>query len=185
MEAIKTGITVANLRRTDIQKVSTYDYKNYEKTQKISSTSAETIYFGSSKTYDNNNKYPSMWEKYDSQWTYGYDGKTETGSDKECEMWEREYEEGTMTGEGKGDANTTFRQSYYDHAYKKDEFINETYYDLLFIDPETGEPFTIWYWLAGRGVELERLYCGFGLQYVRTTKSACNVLCYSLYKSNR
>ncbi len=47
---MKRGISVANLRRSDIQKVSTYDYKNYKhKPNELKEDPIEgTVYFGSS-----------------------------------------------------------------------------------------------------------------------------------------
>ena len=157
MEAIKTGITVANLRRTDIQKVSTYDYKNYKQEDSLWTESTEgTICFGSSKATYSSPKYPKMWGDYDSQWTYGYDGSQETGSDKECEMWEKEYGDGMITGYGTGVTSPNFKQSYYSHDYldHKDQFINEEYYNLLF-KTESGKGYLDnSYWLAGRFVHL-------------------------------
>ena len=162
MEVKKDGITVANLRRTDIQKVSKYDYSDWQDSEN------GTVYFGSSNSTYSNPKYPEMWAQYDSKWTYGYDGTTETGSDKECEMWEKENGDGNMTGKGEGSSNTTFKQSHYEHDFAdcKDQFINETYYDLLFNDPDSGDPFKKYYWIASRYVHLNVEKCVFGLESV-------------------
>ncbi len=136
---MKRGITVANLRRTDIQKVSTYDYTKYKHTtnpndyHEATEETGNLIHFGEGQTYDKPS-YPKMWGDYDSKWTYGYNGTTETGSDKECEMWEIEngYKEDNKIEEG--DSNKIFKQSYYYHNCKdkQNEFIRKEYYDLLF-----------------------------------------------------
>ena len=185
----KNGITVANLRRTDIQKVSTYDYKNYKhkETGWQEDQTNGTVYFGSSETTYSDPKYPKIWGDYDSHWTYGYDGKTETGSDKECEMWEREYGDGIMTGLGTGITSPTFKQSYYCHDYinHKDQFINEEYYNLLFKTEDGSDFLNKIYWLAGRYVHLYESDCDFGLQCVNANSSFCHVGGSYLYNSDR
>ncbi len=182
------GITVANLRRTDIQKVSTYDYKNYKHKEGDwqENQTDGTIYFGSSKTYSSP-RYSAVWGTYDSQWTYGYDGTKETGSDKECEMWEREYGDGMITGEGTGISNPTFKQSYYAHNFKdhEDQFINKEYYNLLFKTEDGSDYLNKIYWLAGRYVHLYESHCDLGLQFVDANSSYCGVDGYPLYTSNR
>ena len=165
----KNGITVANLRRTDIQKVSTYDYTQYKHDANNWQESEKgTVYFGSSNGTYSNPEYPKMWGDYDSHWTYGYDGSQETGSDKECEMWEREYGDGMITGKGSGISSPTFRQSFYCHDYLDQEaqFNNKKYFDLLFRS-EDGDIFSDYcYWIACRFVNLDSELCDFGLQFV-------------------
>ncbi len=152
---MKRGINVANLRRSDIQKVSTYDYTQYKHEEKSYKESENgTVRFGDSKTYDNS-KYPKIWEEVDSKWTLE--------DDKECLIWERENKYEKEAGEGTGINNPDFKESYYNHNYinKENEFINREYYNLLFND-ESSEPML--YWLAGRYVHWESDQCSFGLQ---------------------
>ncbi len=186
---MKRGISVANLRRTDIQKVSTYDYKNYKhKENEWQENQTEgTVYFGSSKTYGGTLKYPEMWAQYDSNWAYGYDGSKETGSDKECETWEREYEYTDKNGVQTGDTSTTFKQSYYAHEYlnQENQFINKEYYNLLFKTEDGKGYMNSPYWFAGRYVHWRGSYCDFGLQCMYAYDDRCYVGGNALYYSNR
>ena len=169
----KKGATATNLKRTDIQKVSTYDYTKYkhqpdqyDEYTSTEETSSELIHFGETKTYTTNNKYPDMWNENDKNWTYKYEGGTVTGGDKECKTW------GVIgTGEGQmdddmnnGDTTTTFKQSHYRHDYKRNEFINDKYYDLIF--RKTNGSLIGACWLSDRFVHLFEDYCYFGLQVV-------------------
>ena len=131
------GITVANLRRSDIQKVSTYDYTTYshdDSNYDEKPNGDGAIKFGSSKPYPTNNYYPEMWVKYDSKWTYKNDNGTITGEDKECLSWEQDNGYGIKSQSDilQGSASTEFKEAYYNHKYKKEEFINQDYYDLIF-----------------------------------------------------
>ncbi len=163
----KPGVEVTSLKRSDIQKVSSYDYTQYRHEQsginawkEVTNNSLKDeklIYFGESKTYDINNKYPKMWEDNDRYWN--------SGEDKECKKWE---EKGTENGQisekmTEGLSSTVFKQSYYSHTYKEEEFPNKKYYNLIFrkADGQTG---TGVYWLAGRWSFLFDDHCDFGVQ---------------------
>ena len=68
-ETMKSGISVANLRRSDIEKVSTYDYttfKNSEGGDWLDNGLDEG--FGSERVIDNNMTYPKVWVENDSKW---------------------------------------------------------------------------------------------------------------------
>ena len=74
---MKKGISVSNLRRSDIQKVSTYDFTQYSHIQNewkelTEETEGIIIKFGEAKTYKNNNNYPKLWGDNDQYWTYEY-----------------------------------------------------------------------------------------------------------------
>ena len=167
------GAIATSLKRTDIQKVSTYDYTKYKHDKNgfeedtTSSDDGNLIHFGESKTYPENNKYPKMWNDNDKNWEYGYDSenKSETGSDAECKIWERQGKgEGKLDSNlTKGDNNTIFKESYYFHKYQKNEFPNQKYYDLIFgvLDCEKGYSDV---WFAGRCVRFLGDYCYFGIQ---------------------
>ncbi len=190
------GAIATNLKRTDIQKVSTYDYTKYKHKDNDSANAEEVtedtdenvIYFGESKTYKNGKKkYPTMWDKNDKDWTYGYDKekKSVLGKDKECKKWETI---GTKDGQMEGimnqeDKETTFKQSYYYHIFKESEFINDAYYDLIFKKSD-GQTARI-SWLAGRYVHLSMSDCAFGLQLVVARDDEMSLSGQALYISNR
>ena len=66
-----------------------------------------------------------------------------------------------------GNSSTKFKQSYYAHSYKRNEFINDTYYDLIFVN--SNDVFNGYYWLAGRCVEVYEEMCVYGLQRVNAS----------------
>ncbi len=169
------GAKATNLKRTDIQKVSTYDYTQYKHEpidwHDVTEGGTENvIHFGETKTYDDNYQYPAMWNENDREWTYEYDKgkKTANGGDKECKKWE-------IIGDGKldntmneGNSDTEFRQSYYAHDYKENDFINREYYDLIFKNTN-GDNIDL-YWLEGRYAFLRENSCNFGMQVVEITR---------------
>ena len=176
----KKGVSVTNLKRTDIQKVSTYDYTKFKhkgnswQEDTTSSDDENLIYFGETKTYPENNQYPKMWDDNDKEWKYEYNKKekTATGGDEECKKWEAiGTEDGQMTGTmNQGNKNTIFKQSNYTHSYEESEFVDNTYNDLIF--KKSDEQPAVTYWLTGRFVILYDSACAFGLQYVNPgTKS--------------
>ena len=171
----KPGVTATNLKRTDIQKVSTYDYTQYKHNPSDSievpnGEATSTLQFGETKSYDNA-QYPEMWDKNDKEWTYEWnDNGTITGGDKECTTWEKIGSgEGTMGNNMSGGSGSqTFKQSYYSHSYRKNEFINDEYYNLIF-EKSNGD-YAGDYWLAGRYVHLFKSCCDFGLYNVLSSE---------------
>ena len=178
----KSGVSATNLKKTDIQKVSKYDYTKYEfKVGETQDGSDDSIHFGETKTYSNGNtKYPSMWEENDKNWTYEYDKGTTKGRDKECKTWEVI---GTCSGMKDGNASTEFKDSYYGHSYKQNEFTNDKYYDLIFKKADGNEAGS--YWLACRYVELHRDYCEFGFQRINASDGATSLFGTYVYWSDR
>ncbi len=89
---MKEGINVANLRRSDIEKVTKYDYTKYNHNADESNENGTGIYIYGEKMKNNNDygvNYPKIWETNDKKWTYeNNDGKV-TG-DKEGLIWEEE-----------------------------------------------------------------------------------------------
>ena len=167
----KPGVSVTNLKRTDIQKVSTYDYTKYKHEpndfkEYMANDNDNLIYFGAIKTYTEYNKYPAMWNKNDKDWTYKYDNGTITVRDKECKKWEEIVTEDGQMGDKMigGSEETIFKQSYYYHKYNKDEFINDKYYDLIF--KKSNGTSAANYWIAGRCIRLDEEYCEFDLQTI-------------------
>ena len=181
------GVTVRNLRRSDIEAVSNYDYTKFK--HKVSGENAwkevlddgsgeELIYYGEIKKYNTNFQSPAIWEKHDKNWTYKYDKENKKSiGDKNTEVpWEQEYGSETDTGKGNTNQNTEFTQSYYSHDYinKQEEFKDLKYYDLLFKDGKD-QYFNKNYWLAGRYVDLYNGACNFGLHVVSSYSSLRNV----------
>ena len=187
-KTMKVGISVANLRRSDIQKISTYDYTKYshEPDKWEESIKEGNINFGAAKKYSKeNSKYPKIWGKNDKNWAYT--GEEKAIADREYLIWETEeniYEEKDEFEEG--NANTTFFQSYYFHHFigEKDLFNNSKYYDLIFYNwNNLGKPSGI-YWLAGRDVHLNELTCDFGIQDVSSGLTYNDIHSRGLFTSN-
>ena len=138
----ETGVEVRNLRRSDIEAVSNYDYTKYKyqpsSWQEVigDNESEDLIYYGQTKKYDTNFQSPAMWSNHDKTWTYKYDSTSKKGTgDKSTEVpWEQEYGSENDTGSGNTSAETEFTQSYYAHDYKgkENEFKNSKYYDMIF-----------------------------------------------------
>ena len=180
----RIGIKVANLRRSDIEKVNTYDYTqyNHEPDKWLQTSENEgNIKFGDTKFYSINNYYPKTWEEADKNWTF--ENKNEVYLTLEKERIDNE-----KSGEfERGDLNTTFKETYYAHHFtkEKDKFINEKYYDLIFYGGgEQKKPVGL-FWLAGRSVHLLSEYCTFCLSYVEGQGSFCGVFGTHLYSSTR
>ena len=187
---MKKGISVANLRRSDIQKICTYDYTKYKHLDQDGSwTDKEegTVQFGNVRKYDNN-KYPAIWNLLDRNWTYRNEGGKESGDDKECLIWEQELVDGKVpNGYEQGDDKTAFVNSYYAHDFKneKNKFINEEYYNMIFSENEKKDKDKGLYWLAGRYASLQKTYCLFSLQNVDNNGTNCWIGGYRLYNSDR
>ena len=165
------GISVANLKRSDIQKVSTYDYTTYSHNDdgyEEVEDGKGTIKFGDTKTYSENNKYPEMWGKNDKNWT------NKSSEDKKCLIWEIEKLEEELKEDLKEDATAEFKESYYSHKFRVDEFENKNYYDMIFMDGVNGDTKETYY-LAGRYVALRSERCNFGIQLVGSKKGGCRI----------
>ncbi len=159
-------ITVRNLRRTDIQKVSTYDYTNYKRKiddyAETDETTGDIVYFGESRSYTDNCKLPIMWKEFDAKWDYEYSKGAKTGTDKECEIWEEENGYIQENGIDNGETTTELKDSYYWHKYSESEFKNSQYYDMLYKD-EKDKFFSEYFWLAGRCARHYKEGCYFML----------------------
>ncbi len=163
MSGIK-GIDVSSIKRSDIEKVSTYDYTQYKHLENSWEEDENgTIKYGDTTTSSNNNYYPLMWGDNDKNWTYKNDNGEITG-DKEGLIFEKGNEKEYISDvkSQAGDSSTQFRQSYYSHWYERSEFKNPKYYDLLF-----NTKFDCFYWLATRAVRIEHVI-GYGLQHVNS-----------------
>ncbi len=171
-ETKKEGISVANLKRSDIEKVSNYDCTKY-KHQKGNPDEIindyddiDLIHYGEKKTYSG--RVPTMWKKHDVEWNYEYDTTRKIGTgNSSCEIpWEKEYTTDVGGGEENIMETDEFRESYYSHDFKKNEFINDKYYDIIFKIPD-GSPAGV-YWLASRFVRLTEEEVFFGCSVVNS-----------------
>ena len=144
------GITATTLKRSDIQKVSTYDYTEYMHKvgnwQEISEEPSETtVSYGQSVEYENElENIPGMWMKNDQYWVYEDNG---VSIDKEGNKWETI---GTDDGFDNSSTNlkigeAKFKESRYAHKYNIGEFINTKYYNLIFENGNKKQ-----YWIGTR-----------------------------------
>lgn len=180
---MKTGITVANIRRTDIQNVSSYDYTKYKhKGNELEESDAGTIQYGDVKQYGLNKYYPEMWINFDSKWEYE---KNDINNKKDVEgkIWEEENNYTNNTGSGVGNSINGFKESFCSHDYldKEEEFINPKYYELLF---KNDQDYMDTYWLSRRFTILSDGGPHYGLTSVNASKN-CNVSGEILYNSGR
>ena len=179
---MKEGISVANLRRSDIEKISNYDYTKYKHNSNNwleiigdEQKGEDYVYYGEVKTYTDYFYSPKMWYKNDSKWNYIYENKT---GDSSCEYpWEQEFGYESETGKGDTTASTEFKQSYYNHNYmnKEEEFKNSIYYNLLFLNSDKDEFFGKGYWLSTRSNHLFSDFCQFNMCGVNVLGGDCCV----------
>ena len=144
------GVSVLNLKRSDILNVSTYDITNYSHDDDTDKETANGKYkYGSTIICSNENiYYPNLWKENDRNWNYRVDSNGQiTGTDKLG--LKLEYEGKNENGYSTGSTNTEFKLSVCAHSYKKDELKNSIYYEILFENMEKGR-----YFLAGRFVNI-------------------------------
>ncbi len=167
------GVTVRNLRRSDIEAISNYDYTKFKHRASGDNTWQDVlddvseenlIYYGETRKFEEYYQAPTMWINHDSTWAYRYDSESKKGTgDKSTEIpWEQEYGSDNGTGVESTSAGTEFTQSNYYHKYKYEqgEFKNLKYYDLLFKNGEN-QAWMKDYWLASRCVFLGDTSCNF------------------------
>ncbi len=158
---MKEGISVANLKTSDIQKVSNYDYTEYINGEEGSGQVVEEGYrlkYGESKDYEGEMELPEMFE-IDSKWDYEYKDGKKIGSDSEGLIWETEGN-GQMNN-AKVEMKKIVKQSFHQHDYKRSEFRNQMYFDLIFLYNATGVGFG--QWLAARCVGVTEKGVWFGI----------------------
>ena len=169
------GAIATNLKKTDIQKVSTYDYTKYkhgaDNTELPDAKAEDTIQFGETRSY-NNAKYPEMWNLNDKNWKYEWnDSGVITEGDKECTIWEKIGDKvGNMEKNPiGGNDRQTFKQSCYRHEYQQSEFINDKYFDIIF--EKSDDDSERRYFLSSRYVFLYKDYCTFGFQRIDASEA--------------
>ena len=190
IKTMKKGISVANLKRSDIEKVSNYDYTKY-KHEPNSSTeviddneSMDLIHYGEKKPYKECNSIPVKWIDYDSKWNYEYVKQTKTGigDPSSEEKWEQEFENVTELDSKSITEGIEAKQSCYAHNYKENEFNDTRYYNLIFAGYSVSQKDNTT-WLAGRSVCLYD-YCTFGLDCIADRSDACRLTSQILSRSS-
>ncbi len=164
---MKTGIKLNNLKRSDIEKVTKYDY-----TQCVQLGESDVKYYmyGDTKNYSGNNNCPKIWIEFDQKWKYKREcnGNIIGEEEKEGLIWEEEGN-GKYNGSEQS-SNVTFVQSFWRYDYTKEnaenEWVNEKYYDILFEGIEKEMTYG-GNWLATRSTILGRLRSNFDLQIVQ------------------
>ena len=176
-EKMKTGIEVANLRRSDIQKVSTYDYTKYRHkidTWEEPTEEEESIGFGDQKKYLNGNcYYPAIW-KYDNIGNK----KNLTANDRKLSACEREViNSETIEGRELGNSDTLFKDSYYacDYGVLGNKDLKGKYKDILFPGKFGINEFARPTWLSTRCVILFDDECAFDLWYMCEYSNRANM----------
>ena len=183
-EKMKQGISVANLRRSDIQKVSTYDYTKYEEKENLSTEGEDnTLKFGETKIYTENLMFPKIWGDNDRNWSYKYEDEKYDGEDKECLIWEKEIEMNNKAESEKATEKLETKGSYYNHTYKISEFINQKYFDLIFSMENLDDDEFKDYYLAGRSVNFGNNFAQFCLNKVEPYGEKNKVAGYDYFRS--
>ncbi len=167
---MKEGISVANLRRSDIQKVSNYDFTEYTKSDEDNNV----IKFGQAREY--NITCPKIMD-IDSQWDYEYKDGKKIGNDKDCLLLEGEGS-GNLEDDSTARVNQ-FKETYYQYNYNENDFIDSVYFDLVFSKGENEG--TTQYWLSGRMVELFLNDAIFGINGVGFNEYANLVGAYDVF----
>ena len=156
-DEMETGINVANLKRSDIEKVSTFDYTSYGKND-------ENIQYGSEKTVDGSCTVPNIWYNYDSKWNYKLDEDNEKWSgNPSCEdPWEKEFKLVSKKDEGIQVTNLKIKANRYYNSYDRASFINDSYFNILY-DSSLSENGHFSFLLATRCVRFEEEEPRFGV----------------------
>ena len=165
----KNEVKVTTFKRSDIQKVSTYDFAQYKhipssEIETPSESANNTLQFGESKSYEVSFKYPKMWETNDQKWKYEWkDNQGVTEIDKYCSIWE---DTGNGDIEGYLESNSSpsnLKQTIISHDFEQNEFIKDSYYNLIFNNVNGKQMNATW--LGTRYVGTWQDYCSFGLSW--------------------
>ena len=152
----KAGVSARNLRRSDIEKVSTYDYRKFKTKSSYfpvdeSSTGDDIINFGENLVLAKDKEIPSAWKK-DSEWSYEYNKeKSEMNGNPSCEYpWEYDFTlEETTSSYIEDDENRKIKEAFYSHTYMEGEFEKKEYFDMIFTNGRNSDVQHT-YWLGTR-----------------------------------
>ncbi len=187
-EKMKIGIEVANLKRSDIEKISTYDYTKYaHKYGENSEILFDGIekegigHYGQQRKANDSHFAPRVWFINDSEWRLRDDYSSRGRSC--CEFFEIEYKPSEDEERWECDNDTIFYETYVTHTYDKErDFYDGKYYDLLRDAGTVGSWFDKTCWLSTRDIFYNKNdKIGFSLDYFN---SVSNTLCaHALYNS--
>ena len=170
---MKEGINVSNLKRSDIEKVTTYDYTNYshkpDDWNEATDGDEENFYYGEiceMTVYVGDVICPKMWKENDKFWTYEYKNGKRIGEDKECLKCEEERKDIIDNNNAAKDIENTLsiKSTGWGHRFNKEEnqFINQKYFDMIDFNL-TGENKYLSCWLSTRAVTVYEYGGDFGI----------------------
>ena len=92
-------------------------------------------------------------------------------------IYEQEFDLISEEKKGNSNAETKFKESYYNHNYKnkENEFKNQKYYDMLYKQVEGDESKKNAYWLSRRYTILYGDYGWFGLCEMTFNNDSCRL----------
>ena len=159
----KEELSATNLKRSDIEKITNYDYtESYHIDNAVESDKNDNSFgYAESKTYEENYEIPTMWKENDSKWEFESNEGKKNGYDKEAKIWETTNK--IKSNESIVNSNNNvIKQSFWKHKFDKNEFISNKYYDILF--DKDGKIFNkSAYWLMTRYVYTVKEKFDFGL----------------------
>ncbi len=184
-DKMKDGISVSNLKRSDIQKVCTYDYTKYTYNIEKPDKTNLAIAFGESMKFEDKDEIsvPKIWYNIDSKWKFEY-GKNV--SEKECSIWETEGRNEDR-GHERVDVNSddlNLKSSFYEFVFKRAEdvfedkrkmFKDKRYCDMVFAfrggDAVTDDR----YWLGTRCCNFWTGVVDFGISFIYDYAGGCSL----------
>ena len=157
---MEKGINVSNWKRSDIEKVSTYDYTKFKDSNENFWWHEKNLitkgnYYGERRNYDGTFKVPVIWNLYDSNWN-SLDDRWKIFGKSSCEdPWELELEQNGNNEEISKSGSIEFKQSSwcFDYKGKRNLFDKTEYYDMIFSESIT-DPTARGAFLATRTCEL-------------------------------
>ena len=162
---MKEGINVANLRRSDIQKVITYDYTKFshkpDDWHEATEDNEENFHYGEiceMTKYEGNLICPKIWKENDKYWTYEYRDGKHIGDDKECLKCEEERKDiMDNNNEDKGVEDTlcvkTSGWGLVNQTRDKNYFKDQKYFELIDFQNGKGEKI-LQCWVSTRQVSV-------------------------------
>ncbi len=157
----RTGVEVTTLKRSDILKVSTFNFTEFKHGLNDSNWTADpandenNISYGEIKSYEKEKfNCPNIWYDNDQNWAY----TKENQEDKYGEIFEIIGNTDGTNSELKviNDEKITLKDNYLDF-YFEDNFVNSKYLDLLTTKLEVNDG----YWLGTRVCNIHKGFVGF------------------------
>ena len=177
------GATATTLKRSDILKVSTFDFTKYKHNAnnwEAGNDESQSINYGYSKTFNEGTfNYPDIWYSNDKKWPY----TKEEQVDKYGEIFETiGNTDGTNEKMGTNDNEKITCKDCYSSANLEGNLINNKYLDLLIGNIKVG--ISGYCWLGTRDIEIVNDIAYFSLASIgRKINAACEYGIIGLYKS--